>query len=233
MFSFWPIPNFFVYGLWPMKFWTFKENYFVSFVNTAFNVSRGSIGWNFFPTKNYNCSTISGLWMKNLLNSCRITLSQLSKKFLRVQATFSCYSFCENCANFFCPFVFWLIQLHFRLNFLRQGLQNCTLRARGSFRGKVVDFRFFWHFFNRVRIWAKIFRFCGKNCAAALSKVHFFRQRNKTEEFLFWKIVSFFNNFLTSGWIVPDTQWHFSKVSSKAKFLFPKKYFGLKFVFQA
>ena len=42
-----------------------------------------------------------------------------------------------------------------------------------------------------------------------------------------------FNNFLTSGWIVLDPQWHFSKVSSKSNFLFPKKYFGLKDVFQA
>ena len=48
--------------------------------------------------------------MKNLLNSCRKTLSQLSKLLLRVQATFSCKSFCGNCANFICLFLYfdWL-----------------------------------------------------------------------------------------------------------------------------
>ena len=43
---------FLVYGLSLMHFWTFKENFFLSFVNTAFNVTRGTIGLNFFPTKN-------------------------------------------------------------------------------------------------------------------------------------------------------------------------------------
>ena len=42
---------FLVYGLSVMHFWTSKENNFVRFVNTAFNVSRGTIGLNFFPTK--------------------------------------------------------------------------------------------------------------------------------------------------------------------------------------
>ena len=43
---------FLVYRRFLMQFWTFKENYFVSFVNRAFNVSRGKIGLNFFLTKN-------------------------------------------------------------------------------------------------------------------------------------------------------------------------------------
>ena len=63
--------------------------------------------------------------------------------------------------------------------------------------------------------------------------MHFFRQRNRTNKILFWKNVSLSNYFLTSVWIVPDPQWHFSKVSSKSNFLFPKKYFELKYVFQA
>ena len=171
-------------------------------------------------------------WMKNLLNSCRKSLSQLLKMFLPVQATFSRF-FVKSVQILFVLFVFWLIQLHFRLKFLGQGLQNCTLAARGSFRGKTTGISFFFLFINRFWIWAKTFRFYGKNCAAALSKVHFFRQGNKTKEILFWKNVSNFNNFLTSGWIVPDPQWQFSEASSKSNFLFPRKYFGLKYVFQA
>ena len=100
---------------------------------------------------------------------------------------------------FFVLFVSWLIQLHFWLNFLRQGLQNCTLRVRGSFRGKTFGVRFFFQFFNRFRIWAKTFRSYEENCAAALSKVHFFRQRNKTRRILFWKNAKTFNNFRTLG----------------------------------
>ena len=153
----------------------------------------------FLPYKQFELFHISGLWMKNLLSACRKTLSQMSKLFLRVQATFFCNFFWKNCADFFVFFVFWLIQLRFRLNFRRQGLQNCTLRARGSSREKHMVLGFFFHFFNRFRVWAKVFQFYGENCAAALSKVHFFRQRNKMKEILFWKNVSIFNKFLNSG----------------------------------
>ena len=170
--------------------------------------------------------------MKKLLNSCRKTLSQLSKMFLRVQATFSRF-FCEKCANFICPFCILIDSASFSAEFSQAGLAKLHSRCQRIFSRKNNWCLIFFQFINRFRIWAKIFRFYGKNCAAALSKVHFFRQGNKTKENLFWKNVSIFNNFLTSGWIVPDPQWHFSKVLSKSKFLFPMKYFGLKYVFEA
>ena len=49
--------------------------------------------------------------------------------------------FCEKIL--FVLFKFWLIQLHFWLIFVRQGLQNCTLCATRSFRGKTFGLRIF------------------------------------------------------------------------------------------
>ena len=77
------------------------------------------------------------------MNSCRKTLSQLSELFLRVQATFSCYFFVKTVQILFVFFVFLLIQLQFWLKFLRQVLQNCTLRAWLPFRVKTIRVRFF------------------------------------------------------------------------------------------
>ena len=137
--------------------------------------------------------------MKNLLNSCRKTLSQLSKMFLRVQATFSCYSFCENCANFFWPFVFWLIQLHFRLNFLRQGLQNCTLRARGSFRGKMVDVRFFCISSTVSGFEQKFFGFMAKTVRQPCQKCTFSASGTKRRKFCVEKMYHFLTFFRLQG----------------------------------
>ena len=170
--------------------------------------------------------------MKNLLSSCRKTLSQMSKLFLRVQATFSCSFFVKIVQIFFVLFVFWLIQLHFRLNFIRQVLQNCTLRARGSFRGKTIGVRVFFNSSTISGSERKFFGFMAKTVRQPCQKCTFSASGKKTKEILFWKNVSISNIFLTSGWIVPDTQWHFSKVSSKSNFLFPKKNFGLNFVFK-
>ena len=49
---------------------------------------EGKKWWNFLLSENWNCSTTSGIWMKNLLNSCWKTSARLSKVYLRVQATF-------------------------------------------------------------------------------------------------------------------------------------------------
>ena len=109
---------------------------------TAINVSRGTICWKLLVSKTWNCSTSSGLWMKiswilarKLRHSCR-NCSWVSRLHLQV-------SFCFKIMHFFCRFVFCMIQLSFWLNFLRRALQNCTLRARGYFRGKIFDVRFF------------------------------------------------------------------------------------------
>ena len=106
---FWPIPNFFVYGFWPMQFWTLKEKYFVSFVNTAFNVSRGSIGWNFFlqririvqPFLDFEWK-ISWIPAGKLCHSCR-KCSCVSR--LRFPAVL----FVEIVQILIVLFVFWLI----------------------------------------------------------------------------------------------------------------------------
>ena len=170
--------------------------------------------------------------MKNLLNSCRKTLSQLSKMFLRVQATFSCFFFVKSVQILFVLFIFWLIQLQFWQIFVRQGLQNCTLRARGSFWGKTIGVRFFFNS-STVSGFEQKFSVFGANCVPALSKVHIFRQRNKLRKLLFWKNVYTFNNFRPSGWIFPGPQWQFLKVPSNFKLLCSKQHFGLKYIFQA
>ena len=56
---------------------------------TAINVSRWTICWKLLVSKTWNCSTSSGLWMENFLNSCQKTSSQLSKLFLGVKASFT------------------------------------------------------------------------------------------------------------------------------------------------
>ena len=130
--------------------------------------------------------------------------------------------------NFFFRFVFCMIQLSFWLNFLRRALQNCTLRARRYFWGKTVDVRIFFNSLNRFRIWAKKSLTFGKNCSAALSKVHLSRQRKKLWELLFWKNVWSLNNFRTLRWIGPYPQGQFLKVPSIFNFFYPKQHFGLK-----
>ena len=95
-----------------------------------------------------------------------------------------------NCANFFVLFVFWLIQLHFWLIFLRQGLQNCTLRARRSFRGKTFGVRFFFIFSNFSEFERKIFRLMATTVRQHSSDIS--RGKNFTENIslkkwcLFW-----------------------------------------------
>ena len=71
-----------------------------------------------------------------LCHSCR-KCSCVSK--LRFPAIF----FVKIVQILFVLFVFWLIQLHFWLNYLRQDLQNCTLRAWLPFRVKTIRVRFF------------------------------------------------------------------------------------------
>ena len=133
---------FLVYGLSQMRFWTSKENYFVSFVNTAFNVSRGTIEWNSFlkririvlPFGDFEWK-ISWISAGKLCHSCR-KCSCVSR--LRFPVFFV-----KSVQFLFVLFKFWLIQLHLWQIFVRQGLQNCTLCARRSFRGKTFGLRIF------------------------------------------------------------------------------------------
>ena len=121
------------------------------------------------------------------------TLNEKSLEFLRekfvtvVEIVLACPSyvflffFVKIGQTLFVFFVFWLIQLHFRLKFLRQVLQNCTLRARGFFRGKTIGVRFFFQFFNRFRVWAKTFPFLWRKLCGSLVKSALFPPAEQNE----------------------------------------------------
>ena len=231
MFFYWPITSFLVYGLYPMQFWTFKGNYFVSFVNRAFNVPRGTIEWNFFPTNNKNFSTsldfewkISWVPAGKLCHKCR-NCSCVSR--LRFPAVFL-WKLCK----FFLSFLYFdWFSFIFGWILLGRFCKTALYVPEDLFEEKQLVLEFFSILQpfpglsgNFSGLWRKL---CGSPVKSAL-----FPPAEKTKEILFWKNVSISNIFLTSGWIVPDTQWHFSKVSSKSNFLFPKKNFGLNFVFK-
>ena len=101
--------------------------------------------------------------------------------------------------NFFCPFVFWLIQLHFRLNFLRQCLQNCTLRARGSFRGKTVDVRFFFISSTVSGFERKFFGFMAKTVRQPCQKCTFSASGTKRRKCCVEKMYHFLTIFRLQG----------------------------------
>ena len=197
MFSFWPMPIFFVYWLWPMQFWTFKENYFVSFVNTAFIVSRGSIGWIFFlhririvlPFLDFEWK-ISGIPAGKLCHSCR-KCSFVSR--LRFIVIF----FCENCANFICLFCIFIDSASIWLNFLRQCLQNCTLRARGFFRGNTIGVRFFFNSSTVSEFERKFFGFMAETVRQPCQKCTFSASGTKRKNFCFEKMYK----ILTIFWL--------------------------------
>ena len=74
---------------------------------------------------------------------------------------------------FFVLFVSWLIQLHFWLTFLEQGLQNCTLRVRGSFPGKTFGVRFLFSILQPFPDLSEIFsvlwrKLCGRIVKSAV-----------------------------------------------------------------
>ena len=64
------------------------------------------------------------------------TSSQLSKLYLRVQATFTGKLFYWKCAKFFVLFVNCLSELRFCLYFFRQGFWSCTLGCQKIFSRK-------------------------------------------------------------------------------------------------
>ena len=74
-------------------------------------------------------------------------------------------------------------------NFLGRVCKTALYVPEDIFEEKLLVWEFVFQFFNRFRIWTKNFRTYGDNCSAAMSKLHFFRQRNKLRELLFWKIV--------------------------------------------
>ena len=155
--------------------------------------------------------------MENFLNSCRKTSSQLSKLFLGVQAT-STGVFFENFANFFVLLYFDWFSLVFGWIFFGRVCKTALYVPKDFFQEKLMVLKYFFPFFNVFRIWAKDFRTYGDNCSAAMSKLHFFRQRNKLTEIRFWKNVHSPNNFRILGLVAPDPQLQFSKVSSNLNF---------------
>ena len=86
----------------------------------------------------------------------------------------------QNCANFFVLFVFWLIQLHFWMIFLRQCLQNCTIRARRSFRGKTFGVRFFF-IFSTVSGFERSFLVLWRQLCRSIVKSAFFSRAKQNE----------------------------------------------------
>ena len=153
---------------------------------TAINVSRGTICWKLLVSKTWNCSTSSGLWMKIFLNSCRKILPQLSKLYLCVLTTFTSKFFSWKLWKFFCPFWILIASASFLTEFSSAGFLKLHSTCQNIFsRKNFWSENFFFQFFKGFRIWVKNFRTYGVNCSAALSKLHFFRQRNKKRERLF------------------------------------------------
>ena len=92
--------------------------------------------------------------------------------------------FCSYCLLFFDWFSFifgWI--------FFGRVSKTALYVLEDLFEEKLLLWEFVFQFFNCFRIWTKNFRTYGDNCSAALSKLHNFRQRNKTREILFWKNV--------------------------------------------
>ena len=133
------------------------------------------------------------------MNSCRKTLSQLSKLFLRVQATFSCCFFVKTVQILFVLFVFVLIQLHFWPNFLEQGLQNCTLRTRRSFRGKTIGVSFFSNSSTVSEIERNFFGFMAKTVRQPCQKCTFSASGTKRRKFCSEKMYQFLTDFWLQG----------------------------------
>ena len=141
---------------------------------TALNVSE-TIKWKLSLSKTYNCSTTSGLWMKNLLTSCWKTSANFSKLSLRVQVTFEGI-FIKKCAKFLCPFSILIDLSSILPEFFREGFHSWVLCVRGSFPGKTFGVRIFFQIFQRFRIWGKSLGFlattvrqCCQNCIPCAS----------------------------------------------------------------
>ena len=119
--------------------------------------------------------------------------------------------FCKNCAIFFVLFVFSLIQLHFRLNSCRQGLQYCTLRARGSFRGKTIGVRLFSNSSTVSGFVPKFFSFMAKTVRQPCQKCTFSASGTKRRKFCFEKMYQFSTFF----WLQGGSFWTLSGIFQK------------------
>ena len=96
-------------------------------------------------------------------------------------------NFFEKCAIFLSFSYFDWFSFIFAWFFVGRVCKTALYVPDELFKENCLVWDFFFQFFNRFRIWAKHFRSHGDNCAAALSKVHFFGARNKIKEILFWK----------------------------------------------
>ena len=92
-----------------------------------------------------------------------------------------------------------MIQLQFRLNFLGHDLQNCTLRARGSFRGKTYGVRFFFNSATVSGFERKLFGFMVKTVRQPCQKCTFSASGAKRRKFCFEKLYQFWTIFWLQG----------------------------------
>ena len=154
---------------------------------------------------------ISWIPAGKLRHSCR-NCSCVSKLLFPVKF------FLENVQVLFFFIVSWLIQLHFSLNFLKQSFQNCTLRARGHFRGKNLGVRICFSILQLFQDLSDKFSDLGRQPFGSNVRIALFPPAEQIDGKRFWKNVQSLNIFRTLGLISPDLQLHFSKVSSNLNF---------------
>ena len=92
-----------------------------------------------------------------------------------------------------------MIQLQFRLKFLGHDFQNCTLRARGSFRGKTYGVRFFFNSATVSGFERKLFGFMVKTVRQPCQKCTFSASGAKRRKFCFEKLYQFWTIFWLQG----------------------------------
>ena len=129
-------------GLCRSLFRKIGKNVLVRCSKPQFSCPEVHDSWKNFAFGNLLIFFQNRIWSK----SCMKVFWQLSDNFDKTAIQVSTETFWTKMFSFWSKPFFSCLRTHFWLIFLRQGLQNCTLRTRGSFRGKTFGVRFFFNF---------------------------------------------------------------------------------------
>ena len=164
--------------------------------------------------------------MKYLLNSCRKTLSQLSKMFLRVQATFYCYFFVKIVQILFVLLYFDWFSFIFGWTFLGRVCKTALYVPEDLFEAKrfVLDFFFFSSTVSGFE--RKLFVFMTKTVRQPCQKCTFSTSGAKRRKFCFEKMYHFTTVFWLQGGSFRTLSGIFQKFCQKRNFCFQRNILG-------